>query len=165
MSPALKKEIVHWLFLESWDGFLPWRSENHTHVKQFSDSSHFPWGGALSPNAVEVNVYDYWDASAIQADIATKETLALNNVLESFADSIKNSWIDAFVDSMVLLRSWTLQVSRSHSLSDALKKLFSTMTKLNIDLHLTFVPSFQNQADLPHDALPCKTLNYVHPYG
>ena len=137
MSPALKKEIEHWLFLESWDGFFPWRSEKHTHVKLFSDSSHFAWGGALSPNAIEMNVYDYWDASAIQADIATKEILALNNVLESFADSIKNSWVDAFVDSMVLVRSWTRQGSRSHSLSDALKKLFITMTKLNIDLHLT----------------------------
>ncbi|CAH3107653.1 unnamed protein product [Porites lobata] len=63
MSPALKKEIEHWLFLESWDGFLPWRSEKHTHVKLFSDSSHFAWGGALSPNAIEVKVYDYWDAS------------------------------------------------------------------------------------------------------
>ena len=43
--------------------------------------------------------------SAIQADIATEETLALNNVLKSFADSIKNSWVDAFVGSMVLVRS------------------------------------------------------------
>ena len=65
MSPALRKEIEHWLFLASWDGFLPWRSEKHTHVKLFSDSSHFAWGGALSPNAVEVNVYDYWDARSI----------------------------------------------------------------------------------------------------
>ena len=111
--------------------------------------AHFAWGGALSLNAIEVNVYDYWHASVLQADIATKETLALNNVLESFADSIKNSWVDAFVDSMVLVRSWTRRGSRSHSLSDALNKLFSTMTKLNIELHLTFVPSFHNQADPP----------------
>ena len=164
MSPALRKEIEHWLFLASWDDFLPWRSEKHTHVKLFSDSSHFAWGGALSPNAIEVNVYDYWDASVLQADIATKETLALNNVLESFADSIKNSWVDAFVNSMVLVLSWIPQGSRSHSLSDTLKKLFSTMTKLNIDLHLTFVPSFQNQADPPsrrltlQDAKLCPSL-------
>ena len=91
-----------------------------------------------------MNVYDYWDASVLHADIATKETLALNNVHESFADSIKNSWVDAFVDSMVLVRSWARQGSRSDSLSDAKKKLFSTMTKPNIDLHLTFVPNFQN---------------------
>ena len=164
MSAALKNEIEHWLFLETWDGFLPWRSEKHTHVRLFSDSSRFAWGGALSPGAIEANVYDYWDASTIQADIATKETLALNNVLESFADTIKNSWVDAFVDSMALVRSWNRQGSRSQSLSSALKKLFNTMTKLNIDLHLTFVPSSQNQADFPsrrlslQDAKLCPSL-------
>ena len=135
-------------FLSLGTAFFPGGLKS-THVKLFSDSSHFAWGGALSLNAIEVNVYDYWHASVLQADIATKETLALNNVLESFADSIKNSWVDAFVDSMVLVRSWTRRGSRSHSLSDALNKLFSTMTKLNIELHLTFVPSFHNQADPP----------------
>ena len=88
----------------------------------------------------------------MQADIATKESLALNNVLESFAETIKNSSVDAFVDSMTLVRSWNWQGSRCLSLSDALKKLFVTMTKLNIDLHLTFVNSSQNQADSPQDA-------------
>ena len=150
MSAALRNEIEHWLFLETWDGVLPWRSEKHTHVKLFSNSSRFAWGGVLSPNAIEANVYDYWDASTMQADIVTKETSALNNVLESFADTIKNSWVDAFVDSMTpFVRSWNRQGSRSHLLSDALKKLFVTLTKLNIDLHLTFVPSSQNQADSP----------------
>ena len=24
MSPALRNEVEHWLFLETWDGFLPW---------------------------------------------------------------------------------------------------------------------------------------------
>ena len=65
---------------------------------------------------------------------------------------------------MVLVRSWARQGSRFHSLSDASKKLFSTMTELNIDLHLTFVPSFQNQADPPsrrltlQDAKLCPSL-------
>lgn len=48
---------------------------------------------------------------------------------------------------MALVRSWNRQGFRSQSLSGALKKLFDTMAKLNIDLHLTFVPSSQNQAD------------------
>ena len=149
MSAALKNEIEHWLFLETWDGFLPWRSEKHTLVRLFSDSSRFAWGGTLSPNAIEANVYDYWNATTIQADIATKEALALNNVLQSFADTIKNSWVDAFVDNMALVRSWNRQGSRSQSYSAVLNKLFHTMTKLNIDLHLTFVPSSQNHADSP----------------
>ena len=83
MSAALRNEIEHWVFLETWDGFLHWRSEKHTHVKLFSVSSRFAWGGALSPNAIEANVYDYWDASTMQADIATKETLALKGNLHS----------------------------------------------------------------------------------
>ena len=149
MCPALKNEIEHWLSLETWDGFLPWRSEKHTHVKLFYISSRFAWGGALSPNAIETNVYDYCQASTIQADIATKETLALNNVLESFADTIKNAWVDAFVASMALARSWNRQRSRSQLLSGALNKLLETMTNLNMDLLLTFVPSSQNQADSP----------------
>ena len=43
-------------------------------------------------------------------------------------------------------------------------KLFNTLTKLNIDLHLTFVPSSQNQADSPsrclslQDAKLCPSL-------
>ena len=88
----------------------------------------------------------------------------LNNVLESFAETIKNSWVDAFVDSMALIRSWNRQGSRSQSLSGALKKLFHTMMKLNIDLHLAFVPSSRNQADSPsrclslQDAKLCPSL-------
>ena len=56
MSPALRNEIAHWLFLQSWDGFLPWRSEKHIHVRLFSNTSRFAWGGALSPNAIEAIV-------------------------------------------------------------------------------------------------------------
>ena len=53
------------------------------------------------------------------------------------------------VKNMALVRSWNRQGSRSQSLSAVLKKPFHTMTKLNIDLHLTFVPSSQNHADFP----------------
>ena len=66
---------------------------------------------------------------------------------------------------MALVRSWNRQGSRSQSLSAVLKKLFHTMTKLNIDLHLTFVPSSQNQADSPsrrlslQDAKLCPSLS------
>ena len=72
MSAALRSKIGHWFFFETWNGFLPWRSEKHTHVKLFSHSYRFAWGGALSPNIIEANVYDYWDASIMQAGIATK---------------------------------------------------------------------------------------------
>ena len=65
---------------------------------------------------------------------------------------------------MVLIRSWNRQGSRSQSLSGVLKKLFNNIMKVNIDLHLTFVPSSQKQADSPlrclslQDAKLCPSL-------
>ena len=29
LSPSLRKEISHWKFLDSWDGFLKWKQEFH----------------------------------------------------------------------------------------------------------------------------------------
>ena len=76
--------------LSSGTGFFLGDLKN-THVRLFSDASRFAWEGTLSPNAIETNVHDFLDASTIQADIATKETLALNNALESFAETIKKT--------------------------------------------------------------------------
>ena len=73
MSGALRQELEHWLFLESWNGFLTWRSEKHSHVRLFSDSSSFAWGGVLSPDAININICDYWEPHIIGADIATKK--------------------------------------------------------------------------------------------
>ena len=120
-SGPLRQELEHWLFLETWNGFLPWRSKKHCHFRLFSDSSSFAWGGVLNPGAITVSTSDYWDSSVIRADIAAKETLALNNALQSFGNTVRNYWVDAFVDSQVLLHSWNTHGSRSHSLVTALK--------------------------------------------
>jgi len=112
----------------------------------------------LSPGAINMNICDYWEPHIIGADIATKKTLALNNVLQSFRDTVRNSWEDAFVDSQVLLRSWNRRGSRSHSLVAALKCVFQTTMSLNIDLHVHFVPGPENPADSPSRRLsfqPC----------
>ena len=103
----------------------------------------------MSPGAININICDYWEPRVIGADIATKETLALNNVLQSFGDTVRNSWVDAFVDSQVLLHSWNRRGSRSQSLIEALKCLFETTMNLNIDLHVHFVPSPENPVDPP----------------
>lgn len=39
------------------------------------------------------------------SDIAVKEALALANALSSIADTIKNSRVDVFVDSSVLIHA------------------------------------------------------------
>ena len=149
LSGPLRQELEHWLFLETWNGFLPWRSERHFHFRLFSDSSSFDWGGVLGPGAINVSTCDYWDLSVIGSDIATKETLALNNALQSFGNTVRNSWVDAFVDSQVLLHSWNRRGSRSHSLVTALKCLFETTLNLNIDLRVHYIPSPENPADSP----------------
>ena len=38
-SQDLRKELIHWKFLDSWEGFLPWRDECHLHLSIFSDAS------------------------------------------------------------------------------------------------------------------------------
>ena len=43
LSGPLRQELEHWLFLETWNGFLPWRSERHFHFRLSSDSSSFAW--------------------------------------------------------------------------------------------------------------------------
>ena len=38
---ALREEISHWLFLETWDDPLPWRDERHVRVSVATDDSNF----------------------------------------------------------------------------------------------------------------------------
>ena len=62
LSPTLRKEISHWRFLDSWQGFLPWRNESRLQVQLFSDPSDFGWSGCLfSPGQPEVVIRGYWD--------------------------------------------------------------------------------------------------------
>jgi len=66
-----RAELEHWLFLESWEGFLPWRSEFHRQVTLYSDASRFAWGGSF-PGAFPRCISNYWDRSSISYDIAVK---------------------------------------------------------------------------------------------
>ena len=53
-----------------------------------------------------VNVADYWTESERNLDINTKEAMALNKVLLSFSDAVKNTRVDAVVDNKALCFSW-----------------------------------------------------------
>ena len=89
---ALRNEIAHWLFLEKWDDPLPWRDERHFRVTLATDASGLGWGGSISlPN--EINISDYWTSEEQDYDIATKEALALNKVLLSLSDTLRNAWV------------------------------------------------------------------------
>ena len=47
LSGPLVKEILHWRFLDSWNGFLPCRPEFHGRLYLASDASNTSWGGVL----------------------------------------------------------------------------------------------------------------------
>ena len=153
LSGPLRREIEHWLFLKSWSGFLPWRSERHHQFVLFTDASSYRWAGVLNPNAVPLSASDYWSEEILSSPIAVKEALALSNALSSFASTIKDSRGDVYVDSSALFHAWNGQSARSHSLSEALKSIFQALMSSSCILHLFQVPSVNNLADRPSRSL------------
>ena len=115
LSGPLRREIEHCLFLKSWSGFLPWRSERHHQFVLFTDASSYRWAGVLNPNAVPLSASDYWSEEILSSPIAVKGALALSNALLSFASTIKDSRVDVYVDSSTLFHAWNGQSARSHS--------------------------------------------------
>ena len=41
MSPALREELTHWRFLDSWEDCIPWRDAKHLILSMSNDSSGF----------------------------------------------------------------------------------------------------------------------------
>lgn len=71
VSGALKLELSHWRFLDSWDGFLPWKEEKHVSITLFSDASDIGWGGVLKvPGKGEQILRGYWDDNTRKLPIA-----------------------------------------------------------------------------------------------
>ena len=124
ISPDLRQELLHWRFLVSWEGFLPWKSEQHIHLTLHSDASFSGWGGCL-PGQPPLESRGLWDEATRCLPIAVKQAKALFNTLESLLSSTHNARIDAFVDNKSLLYSWERQVSKSSAISDILKDIFS----------------------------------------
>ena len=112
------------------------------------DASGSGWGGSISlPN--EINISDYWTSEEQGYDIATKEALALNKVLLSLSDTLGNAWVDAHVDNQVVIHAWQKQGCRSVALNNVMKQLFFATMRLNLSLHLFYVSSSENPADVP----------------
>lgn len=148
LKGELRDEIAHWLFLEGWDDPLHWRDEKHFRVKVASDASRAGWGGIIvSPFDLETS--DYWSEDELSWDIATKEAEAINRVLLSFSDHVRDSRVDMMVDNQAVIHVWNNHGGRSRSLNTAIKNVFFTTLRLNILLRLSYVPSQENPADLP----------------
>ena len=131
LTGRLKDEIEHWLFLEEWDDPLPWREERHVRVVIATDASNSGWGGfILAPFSGQVS--DYWTEDQSYLEISTKEAIALDKVLTSFAQRLQNTRVDAQVDNKAVVDAWNNQRGRSSELNAALKALFFTTARLNI---------------------------------
>ena len=86
LEGGLHEVILHWLFLDSWTGRVPWRTEEHKVVKLLaSDASQSRWGATLSlPGGAEITG-DYFGEDLGAKDIAVKEAFALLSSLQAFS--------------------------------------------------------------------------------
>ncbi|KAJ7371565.1 Cadherin-like and PC-esterase [Desmophyllum pertusum] len=87
ITDALRKEIEHWRFLDTWEGHLPWLEEKHSHIVLCTDASPFGWGGVRSPDSICLSTSDYWTEEHEGLSINVKEACALANVLLTFSES------------------------------------------------------------------------------
>ena len=145
---ALREEIAHWLFLENWDDPIPWRDERHIQVSVTTDASSSGWGATIVfPNHRQI--FDYWSREEYTWDIATKEAMAINKMLLSCWDEVRNARVDVQVDNQAVIHAWTNQGGRSAQLNNAMKVLSSTTAALNVLLRPFYVRSADNPADGP----------------
>ena len=135
---ALRDEIAHWLFLENWDD----------PIHNTTDASSSGWGATIVfPNHRQI--FDYWSREEYTWDIATKEAMAINKMLLSCWDEVRNARVDVQVDNQAVIHTWTNQGGRSAQLNNAMKVLSSTTAALNVLLRPFYVRSADNPADGP----------------
>ena len=153
VTGPLKHELEGWLFLESSSGYIPWLLETHHQVKLCSDASSFSWGCVVGPDTFSATIRDYWPFDQSHLHINVKEAWALANALDAFSGSLRDSWVDVYTDSQVLISSWRCQGAKSPDLVVALKRIFSIISSCNIHLNLFYIPSAANPADAPSHVL------------
>ena len=153
ITGPLRQELEHWLFLKSWPGFFPWRSEIPNQFVLYTDASSYSWGSVFEPPGIPVVASDCWPNDVLAFDITVKEALALSNALESFKLSIEDSRVDVYVDSLALFHSWNGQSAKSYGLAEALTSILKTTLECNCVLRLLYVPSSSDLADKPSRSL------------
>ena len=154
VSGALRDEIVHWLFLDTWDGFLPCKNEKLSSITLFSDASDVCWGGSIRiPGKEDQLIRGYWDESSRDLPIAVREAKALLYTIESFDASVANSRLDCFIDNKAVVAAWQKQASKNPVLSQVMKYIFQLTLRSNLALSTYFVPSADNLADRPSRSL------------
>lgn len=130
-------------------GLMPWREERHVRVTMATDASEYGWGFAGIRAPVRQLASDYWSPEEQKLDIATKEAMAVEKMLRACKDQITNARVDVLVDNMAVVNTWNNQSGKSVALNKVMKQLFYTTEKLNVLLHLEYIPSEGNPADSP----------------
>ena len=147
---ALREELTHWRFLDSWQKFLPWREEKHLGLTLSADASGYGWGCVVHLPSGCQTISDYWDEQHSDLNISTKEMLALVNAIKALPASLRDCRVDVYVDSTVRIGVWEGQGSKkSPQLTKASKDLFYALSDRNFQLSLFHVKSSDNQADGP----------------
>lgn len=149
LSGALREEIMHWRFLDDWDGASYWRSESHFNIHIATDASLFRWAGIiLSGEKKGQQISDYFQV-ADERPIHLKETEAVINVLQTLGPSLQNNRVLIKTDSKALQGAWNSQGSRNHLFNDLMKRLFQQTLRYNLLLKLDYVNTKENPADAP----------------
>lgn len=99
----LRQEILHWRFLDSWTGCVPWRTKEHKVVQLCaSDALQSRWDTTLSVPGGGGHFSD----DLGNKDIAVKEVFALLSALQAFSPHLNNTQVDVLVDNKVLYHAW-----------------------------------------------------------
>ena len=149
VQDSLRKELSHWLCLETCDKPLPWRDERHISVQVATDASASGCGYSILSGPSPTQASDYWSEEEQRLDIATREALAIHKMLCSSHTALRNERVDVLVDSQAVIQAWNNPGGKSASPNAALHQIFFTNSSLNVSLHLSYVPSAANPADVP----------------
>ena len=150
LEAELQAEIMHWRFIDTWSGCVPWRTEDHRVVQTLaSDASQSRWGATLTLPEGLIKTGDYFSQQLGDRDIAIKEAYALLYALQAFSSHLENTRVDALVDNKVLYHAWLRQGCRNQGVNQALKSIFDTTLRYNMALSIQWIPSASNPADQP----------------
>jgi len=112
----------------------------------FSDASQRAWGAVLVKEGLSQQIRDYW--IDLEGDVNVLEARALFKALSSFFPSIRNARIDVWTDNVTLRAAWENGGWRSSLVTQELKKIEEMSRAGNFALHLKYIPSNENFADV-----------------
>lgn len=149
VDQELREELEHWRFLDSWEGFVPWRKQTHKQVSLATDASQSGYGVCVLDGLKENFIFRDYFAECDLRPIHEKEADAVCKAITTLASRLRDSRVDVFVDNMAVCLAWKAQGSKKPEFNQYFKRLFQLTLDLNIDLNLIYVPSENNPADEP----------------